>query len=109
LRARIRLHIRVPLRKEVYDALYFKLKDLAHVSDYLREMEHHFTINLSIKYDTKVALKTYDMFANKGVVSIKKIDGDTYVTTTEKGGAVCYNLFHTLLYFQKPGSGHVKV
>ena len=95
--------------KEIDDAVYFNLNDLAQVADYLMEMEHHFTINLSIKYDTKVALKTYYMFANKGVVSIKKIDGDTYVTTTEKGSAVCYNLFHSLLYFQKPGSGHVKI
>jgi hypothetical protein len=97
------------LGKKVDGTVYFNLNDLTKVADYLREMERHFTINLSIEYDTKVALETYYMFANKGEVSIKKIDGDTYVTTTEKGSAVCYNLFHTLIYFQKPGSGQVKV
>jgi predicted transcriptional regulator len=46
---------------------------------------------------TKVAIKIYDMISNNGLVSIKKIDGDTYVTTTAKGDDVSTKLLQDLI------------
>jgi hypothetical protein len=33
----------------------------------------------------RVAQKMYEMLAGRGYVDVKKIQGDTYVTTTKKG------------------------
>ena len=39
------------------------------------------------------------MIASRGYVDIKKINGDTYVTTTEKGDEICSQLLRELVTF----------
>jgi len=41
-------------------------------------------LTISPSITTKIAIKVYNMISNNGLVEIKKIDGDTYVTITEK-------------------------
>ncbi|MFZ0513632.1 MAG: hypothetical protein WAM14_18645 [Candidatus Nitrosopolaris sp.] len=53
--------------------------------------------HLPIHYDrTKVAIKVYNMISNSGLVDIRKIDGDTYVTITKKGDDVSTELLRDL-------------
>ena len=40
------------------------------------------------------------MISNDGLVAIKKIDGDTYVTITEKGDNVSTKLLRSLLHMK---------
>jgi hypothetical protein len=69
--------------KELDSSIYFTLYGLSKVADSLKQTRpFHFPIT----YDrTIVAIKIYAMLSNSGLVDIKKIDGDTYITTTEKG------------------------
>jgi hypothetical protein len=60
-----------PLGKETDDTVYFNLYDLCKVADSLRESSpHHFA---AIQYDSKVAIKIYNMLTNNGLVSIIKL------------------------------------
>jgi predicted transcriptional regulator len=52
----------------------------------------------AINYDrTKVASKVYNIISSNGLVAIKKIDGDTYVTITDKGDDVSEKLLRDLI------------
>jgi hypothetical protein len=68
------------LGKEVDNTVYFNLNDLRKVADSLRDFPH-----LAIQ------------LTNYGLVSIKKIDGDIYVTITEKGACKCTSLWMELI------------
>jgi secreted Zn-dependent insulinase-like peptidase len=55
-----------------------------------------------INYDRrKIAKRIYEMLAMRGYVDIKKMQGDTYVTTTEKGDEVCNQLLRELITFAR--------
>jgi Mn-dependent DtxR family transcriptional regulator len=41
----------------------------------------------------------YEMLAKHGYVDVKKMHGDTYVTTTEKGDEICNQLLRELVTF----------
>jgi hypothetical protein len=59
---------------------------------------HHLPIN----YDrTKVASKVYNMISSNGLVDIKKIDGDTYITITKKGDDVSEKLLRELIAYEE--------
>jgi hypothetical protein len=78
--------------KEIDNSIYFTLYKLWQVADSFRQFGPY---HLPIHYDrTKAAIKIYTMLSDSGLVDIKKIDGDTYVTTTKKGddcrGCSCY-------------------
>jgi hypothetical protein len=72
--------------KEIDNSIYFTLYQLWKIADSLNQARpFHFPIT----YDrTKVAVKIYTVLSNSGLVDIKKIDSDTYVTTTKKGDDV---------------------
>jgi hypothetical protein len=58
--------------------------------------------HLPINYDrTKVASKVYNMISSNGLVDIKKIDGDTYITITEKGDDVSEKLLRELIAYDE--------
>ncbi|MFZ0895564.1 MAG: hypothetical protein WAZ77_13790 [Candidatus Nitrosopolaris sp.] len=58
--------------------------------------------HLPINYDrTKVATKVYNMISNNGLVDIKKIDGDTYITITKKGDDVSEKLLRELIAYEE--------
>ncbi|MGC1928851.1 MAG: hypothetical protein WA667_07730, partial [Candidatus Nitrosopolaris sp.] len=50
---------------------------------------------------TKVAIKIYNMISNDGLVAIRKIEGDTYVTITEKGEHVSTKLLTELIAYEE--------
>jgi hypothetical protein len=56
---------------------------------------YHLPINY---HRSKVAIKAYNMISSNGLVDIKEIDGDTYVTITEKGDNVSEKLLRELAY-----------
>ncbi|MGC1929989.1 MAG: hypothetical protein WA667_13510 [Candidatus Nitrosopolaris sp.] len=83
-----------PLGKEIDDQIYFTLYALKKVADSFKELNPH---HLPIQYDRiKVAIKIYTVLSNSGLVDIKEIDGDTYVTTTKKGDDVSMKFLSSL-------------
>jgi hypothetical protein len=57
---------------------------------------------LPINYDrSKVAIKVYNMISSNGLVDIKKIDGDTYVTITKRGDDVSEKLLRELIAYEE--------
>jgi hypothetical protein len=55
---------------------------------------------MSIQYDrTKVATRIYNMISNNGLIAIKKMGGDTYITITEKGEDVSTKLLQELVAY----------
>ncbi len=85
--------------KEIDNSIYFTLYALCQVADSLkRAMPYH----LPIHYDrTKVAGRIYSLISNDGLISIKKIDGGTYVTITEKGEETSIKLLQDLLAYKE--------
>ncbi|MGB6531516.1 MAG: hypothetical protein WBF33_25705 [Candidatus Nitrosopolaris sp.] len=58
--------------------------------------------HLPINYDrSKVAIKIFNMISNNGLVDIKKIDGDTYITITKKGDDVSEKLLRELIAYEE--------
>jgi len=56
----------------------------------------------AIQYDrTKVATRIYNMISNNGLVAIKKIGGETYITITEKGEDVTAKLLQELIAYEE--------
>jgi hypothetical protein len=56
--------------------------------------------HLPIRYDrTKVAIKIYNMISNDGLVAVRKIEGDIYVTITEKGDNVSTKLLQNFIAY----------
>jgi hypothetical protein len=69
--------------KEIDNSFYFTLYMLWKIAKSFKDISPY---HLPITYDrTKVAEKIYNMISNNGLVTIKKIDGGSYVTTTKKG------------------------
>jgi hypothetical protein len=80
--------------KEVDNSIYFTLYNLGKVADSFKQFGPY---HLPIHYDrTKTAIKIYTMMSNSGLVDIKKIEGETYVTTTKKGDDVSTKFFSSL-------------
>ncbi|MGC1928787.1 MAG: hypothetical protein WA667_07405, partial [Candidatus Nitrosopolaris sp.] len=78
------------LGKEIDNSIYFTLYRLKEVANSFKDISPY---HLPICYDrTKVAIKIYNMISNDGLVAIRKIEGDTYVTITEKGEHVSTKL-----------------
>jgi hypothetical protein len=72
--------------KEIDNLIYFTLYKLSKVADSFKDAPPYY---LPITYDrTKVAIKVYNMMSKNGLVVIKNIEGNTYVTTTKKGDDV---------------------
>jgi len=66
--------------KEIDNSVYFTLYQLWTIAQSFKDL---------ITFDrTKVAIKIYTMLSKDGLIDIKKIDGESYVTTTEKGDDV---------------------
>jgi hypothetical protein len=67
--------------KEIDNSIYFTLYALKEIANSFKDISPY---HLPINYDrSKVAIKVYNMISNNGLVDIKKIDGDTYVTITD--------------------------
>jgi hypothetical protein len=72
--------------KEIDGSVYFSLYGLSQVADSFKQYGPH---HQSIQYDRKIASRIYTMLSNNGLVALRKIDGVTYVTITEKGDDSC--------------------
>ncbi len=85
--------------KEIDNSIYFTLYALWQVADSFKHIKPY---HLPIHYDrTKVASRIYNMISNAGLVSIKKIDGETYVTITEKGEDISTKLLQDLIAYEE--------
>jgi hypothetical protein len=74
--------------KEIDNSIYFTLYALKEIANSFKDISPY---HLPLNYDrSKVASKVYFLISNNGLVDIKKIDGDTYITGTEKGDTVMY-------------------
>src|SRR5213080_1050121 len=69
--------------KEIDNSIYFTLYGLGKVAESFKQIG---PFHIAIHYDrTKVANRIYTMISNNGLVAIRKIGGDTYITITDKG------------------------
>jgi predicted transcriptional regulator len=73
--------------KEIDDSIYFSLNWLGEVAISLKQIAYA-SYNLSITYDRIEANRIYTMMSNTGLVVIKKMEDNTYLTTTKKGDDV---------------------
>jgi len=70
--------------KNFGNSTFFTLHSLGNVAKAFRNQPLH--------YDrTKVAANIYKSAEEKGFVEIKKVNGETYITTTAKGDEICVN------------------
>jgi hypothetical protein len=85
--------------KEIDKSTYFTLYKLWQVADSFKQVKPY---RLPIHYDrTKVAIRIYTMISNDGLVSIKKINGETYITITEKGEDISTKLLQDLIAYEE--------
>jgi predicted transcriptional regulator len=85
--------------KEIDNLIYFTLYALKEIANSFKDISPY---HLPINYDrSKVAIKVYNMISNNGLVDIKKIDGDTYITVTEKGEDVSDKLLRELIAYEE--------
>jgi hypothetical protein len=85
--------------KEIDNSIYFTLYALKEIANSFKDISPY---HLPINYDrSKVAIKVYNMISNNGLVDIKKIDGDTYITITEKGDGVSEKLLRELIAYEE--------
>jgi hypothetical protein len=85
--------------REIDNSIYFTLYKLWQVADSFKQIKPY---HLPIHYDrTKVAIRIYTMISNNGLVAIRKIEGDTYITVTEKGDDVSTQLLQALIAFEE--------
>ena len=85
--------------KEIDNSIYFTLYALKEIANSFKDISPY---HLPINYDrSKVAIKVYNMISNNGLVAIKKIEGDTYVTITEKGDDVSEKLLRELIAYEE--------
>lgn len=85
--------------KEIDNSIYFTLYGLGKVAESFKLMGPH---HAAIQYDrTKVATRIYNMISNNGLVAIKKIGGETYITITEKGEDVTTKLLQELIAYEE--------
>ena len=87
------------LGKQIDNSLYFTLYSLGTVATYFKSVKPFYT---PINYDRrKVAQRIYENLAMRGYVDSKKIQGDIYVTTNEKGDEACNQLLSELITYAK--------
>jgi hypothetical protein len=85
------------LGREIDNSIYFTLYKLWQVANSFKDISPY---HLPIRYDrTKVAIKVYNMISNTGLVAVRKIEGDTYVTITEKGDDVSTKLLQNFIAY----------
>jgi hypothetical protein len=85
------------LGRRIDNLNYFTLYTLGKVAESFKSTKPWFT---AVHYDrTKVAKKVYGMVAKDGYVEIKKLDGDTLITTTPKGDELCEELLPDLISY----------
>ena len=83
--------------KEIDNSVYFTLYGLGKVVESFKQMGPYHT---PIQYDrTKVATRIYNMISNSGLVAVKKIGGETYITITDKGEDVSAKLLQELIAY----------
>jgi hypothetical protein len=87
--------------KEIDNSFYFTRYMLWKIAKSFKDAPPY---HLPITYDrTKVAEKIYNMISNNGLVTIKKIEGGSYVTTTKKGDDESEGLLEDLgAYMEEP-------
>jgi len=84
--------------KEIDNSIYFTLYALKEIANSFKDNSPY---HLPINYDrTKIASKVYNMISSNGLVDIKKIGGDTYITITEKGDDVSERLLRELIAYE---------
>ena len=84
--------------KEIDNSIYFTLYTLKEIANFKDISPYYIPIN----YDrSKVAIKVYNMISSNGLVDIKKIDGDTYITVTKKGDDVSEKLLRELIAYEE--------
>jgi hypothetical protein len=81
--------------KEIDNSFYYTMYMLWKIANSFKDLSPW---HLPITYDRrKVAIKIYDMISNNGgLVTLKTIDGDHYVTTTKEGDNVSEELLPEL-------------
>jgi hypothetical protein len=85
--------------KEIDKSTYFTLYKLWQVADSFKQVKPY---HLPIHYDrTKVAIRIYTMISNDGLVDIRKINGETYITITEKGEDISTKLLQDLIAYEE--------
>jgi predicted transcriptional regulator len=85
--------------KEIDNSVYFTLYGLNKVAESFKQIGPY---HLAINYDrTKVATRIYNMISNNGLVAIRKIGGETYITITEKGEDVSAKLLQELIAYEE--------
>jgi hypothetical protein len=87
------------LGKPIDNSVYFTLYSLGRVADSFKSLKPFRT---PIHYDrTKVAKKIYERASEFGYVEVRKVAGDTYLTTTEQGDKACNKLLPELITYAK--------
>lgn len=83
--------------EEIDSSIYFTLYGLGKVAESFKQIGPY---NLAIYYDrTKVAIRIYNMISSTGLVAIRKYEGDTYVTITDKGEDVSTKLLQEFIAY----------
>jgi hypothetical protein len=90
------------LAKEIDNSIYFTIYGLGRVAAYFESLKPFRT---PIHYDrTTVAKRIYEMISKRGWVDIKKHEGETYITTTEKGDEVCNKMLQEMVAIAEASS-----
>lgn len=83
------------LAKEIENSTYFTIYGLGEVAAYFKRFKPFYT---ALHYDkTRVAIKIYEIMRKRGWVDIKRREGRTYITTTEKGDEICNKMLKELV------------
>ncbi|NAL78154.1 hypothetical protein [Nitrososphaera sp. AFS] len=83
--------------KEIDNSVYFTLYGLGKVAESFKEMGPY---HIPIQYDrTKVATRIYNMISERGLVTVKKMEGETYITITDKGEDVSTKILQDLIAY----------
>jgi predicted transcriptional regulator len=83
--------------KEIDNSVYFTLYGLGKVAESFKGIGPY---HVPIQYDrTKVATRICNMISNNGLVAIKKMGGETYITITDKGEDVSAKLLQELIAY----------
>jgi hypothetical protein len=83
--------------KEIENSVFFTLYGLGKIADSFKQIGPY---HIAIHYDrTKVAIRIYNMISSTGLVAIRKFEGDTYITITDKGEDVSTKLLQELIAY----------
>ena len=75
------------------------MSELWQIADSFKQIKPY---HLPIHYDrTKVAIRIYNIISNDGLVDIRKINGETYITITEKGEDISTKLLQDLIVYEE--------